>query len=108
MLRFMSVRNLLSGNLIGRLEGDGLSFNSAKATATIDQGRVKIKALNTMVTLSASMPTAQSTCPAINLKVVAKLAVFDTVGKVMKVVPIVGKAADAVSSLYFTVDGCVG
>ena len=105
MLRFMRIQNLLSGNLIGRLEGDGLSFNSAKATATIDQGRINISSLEYDGDAFNIDADGSIDLPGNQLKVVTKLAVFDTVGKVMKVVPIVGKAADAVSSLYFTVDG---
>ncbi len=105
MLRFMSIQNLLSGNLIGRLEGEGLSFNSAKATATLEGGRIKINALEYDGDAFSIDADGSIDLPGNNLKVGCKLAVFDTVGKAMKLVPIVGKAADAVSSLYFTIDG---
>jgi uncharacterized protein involved in outer membrane biogenesis len=107
MLRFMSVQNLLSGNLIGRLEGDGLLFNSAKATTTLEGGRINISSLEYDGDAFSIDADGSIDLPGNQLKVVTKLAVFDTVGKAMKLVPIVGKAADAVSSLYFTVDGAL-
>ena len=105
MLRFMSLKNLLSGNLIGQLEGDGLSFNSAKASAALKGGRVNISNLEYDGDAFSIDADGEIDLPGNNLKVGCKLAVFDTVGKAVKLVPIVGRAADAVSSLYFTVDG---
>lgn len=105
MLRFMSIKNLLSGHMIGKLKGDGLSFNSAKATATLDGGRVNISTLEydgDAFTLAAK---GTIDLPGNKLKVITKVAVFDTIGKALTYVPIVGKAADAIASLYFTVDG---
>jgi uncharacterized protein YhdP len=105
MLRFMRIKNLLSGNLLGRLEGDGLSFNSAKATATIEGGRIDISSLEYDGDAFNIDVDGSIDLPGNDLKLGCKLAVFDTVDKAMKLVPIVGKAADAVSSLYFTIDG---
>ena len=105
MLTFFSLSNLLKGNLTNKMEGDGVAFDSIIVEAQFEGGKERIKYYD--FKSDAFNLSGQGTVSIADnwIDLESRMEVFNTVGKAISVVPVLGKAAKNISSLYFIIDG---
>jgi hypothetical protein len=105
MLTFFSLSSLLKGNLINKMEGDGVAFDSVKAECHFEGGKELIKYYD--FKSDAFYLNGQGALSLADnwIDVESRMEVFNTVGKAISVVPVLGKAAKDLTSLYFIIDG---
>jgi uncharacterized protein YhdP len=105
MLTFFSLSSLLKGNLINKMEGDGIAFDSIKAESRFEGGKAQIKYYD-FKSEAFNLSGQGALSIADNwIDLESKMEVFNTVGKAISVVPVLGKAAKDLTSLYFIIDG---
>ena len=105
MLTFFSLSNLLKGNLIKKMEGDGVAFDSIIVESHFEGGKERIKYYD--FKSDAFNLSGQGTVSIADnwIDLESRMEVFNTVGKAISVVPVLGKAAKDLTSLYFIIDG---
>jgi len=105
ILSFTSVRGLLSGRFLDDFSGKGLPYRTMTVQTTFDRGRMDVGAFTFQS--DAMTMNARGRIDLLNERqdLQAQVEVLGIVNKVLQFVPIVGRAADALTAIPLRVTG---
>jgi len=105
ILSFGSARGLLSGRLMGDLTGRGLSYQTITAEATFDAGSMDVASFSFQSDAMSLAASGRVDLLTEQLDMRATLGVLGVVDKALQFVPILGRPAQALTSLHLRLTG---
>ena len=105
MLAFASVNVVYAKRLLKDLKGEGMSFSEIRGAASLGGGVVSVKEL--FLESSALHLVSHGDIDLVNqqLDMDAEIQIFYTLGKVLGMVPVFGKAVGQMTTIYLTLKG---
>ena len=105
ILALISIKGILSGRMVDNLEKEGITFEHIKSETNFEGGNMNI---NSFFFKSDTLDmNAQGTVGLLDeqLNIKAELVPLGTLDKAVGFVPVVGKAAAAITKIYLNIEG---